>query len=119
MVRYFDLKIFALLYLFWHCFDASAGTFEVTTAEEFQAALTTAGDSGAENKIVLEGELFTGNFRFTAESAGSLEIIRGSNKTPTLGAENKAYGLFIDLRKANYSVRISCLLYTSPSPRDS
>jgi len=62
------LLLFTSLTLFGA--KALAVTFNVSNADEFQAALTTAGSNGGDDEIVLTPGTYGGNFKYTAgESA--------------------------------------------------
>ena len=49
-------------------------TFQVSDAEEFQAALTAAAGNGSDNEIILSSGTYFGNFTYRAESSASIEI---------------------------------------------
>ena len=69
---YYKAMLLGLFLMFVQ--GASAVVFEVTTAEELQAALTTAASNGGEDKILLASEVFRGNFYYFAEESSDLDI---------------------------------------------
>jgi hypothetical protein len=88
---------------------AAAVVFEVTTAEEFQAALATAAINEAENEIILKEGTYKGNFKYVAEHSSQL-IIRGQGaKLTILDGESRAFVLFLSLGSYTPSVTISGL----------
>jgi hypothetical protein len=56
-------------------FSASAVTFEVTTAEEFQAALSAAASNGGDDEIIVAVPRLSGKFVFRTEQSNKLAII--------------------------------------------
>ena len=59
--------------------NASAVTFNVSNADEFQAALTTAGSNGGDDEIVLTPGTYGGNFKYTAGESAALTIRAGGD----------------------------------------
>lgn len=55
--------------------NASAVTFNVSNADEFQAALTTAGSNGGDDEIVLGAGRYEGNFTYRAFETFDLSIV--------------------------------------------
>jgi len=107
--------IVSLCLTFVFSFSASAVTFEVTTADEFQAALATAGGNGAENEIVLSEGVFKGNFKYVAEHGSGLTIRgKGSRKT-ILDGESRAFVLFFSLSAHAPRIEVSALGITQGS----
>jgi hypothetical protein len=90
----FKALAFSLFLLFTQ--DTSAIVFEVTTPEEFQAALTAAASNGGSDEILLDASEFIGNFYYLAEEAFDL-VIRPKDATgeAILNANGKSFGLFI------------------------
>jgi hypothetical protein len=86
---------------------AQAGVFNVTTAEELQAALVVAGSNSSENRIVLAKGTYDGNFKYIAEHSFSLEIVGQSAKDTLLDGGNRAYALFLSLGDFNPEITIS------------
>jgi len=98
-------------------FSATAVTFEVTTAEEFQAALATAASNGATNEIVLSEGVFKGNFKYVAEHDSGLTIRgKGSDRT-ILDGESRAFVLFFSLSAFAPRIEVSALSITKGSAR--
>jgi len=76
---------------------ASAVTFNVSNADEFQAALTTAGSNGGDDEIVLSTGTYGGNFKYTAGENAALNIRAGGDgeERAVLDGELRAYVLKI------------------------
>ena len=76
---------------------ASAVTFNVSDAAEFQAALTTAGSNGGDDEIVLAPGTYGGNFKYTAGESAALNIRAGGDgeERAVLDGELRAYVLKI------------------------
>ena len=77
--------------------NASAVTFNVSNADEFQAALTTAGSNGGDDEIVLTPGTYGGNFKYTAGESAALTIRAGGDgeERAVLDGEFRAYVLKI------------------------
>ena len=77
--------------------NASAVTFNVSNADEFQAALTTAGSNGGDDEIVLTPGTYGGNFKYTAGESAALYIRAGGDgeERAVLDGELRAYVLKI------------------------
>ena len=77
--------------------NASAVTFNVSNADEFQAALTTAGSNGGDDEIVLTPGTYGGNFKYTAGESAALSIRAGGDgeERAVLDGELRAYVLKI------------------------
>ena len=77
--------------------SASAVTFNVSNADEFQAALTTAGSNGGDDEIVLTPGTYGGNFKYTAGESAALTIRAGGDgeERAVLDGELRAYVLKI------------------------
>ena len=77
--------------------NASAVTFNVSNADEFQAALTTAGSNGGDDEIVLTPGTYGGNFKYTAGESAALTIRAGGEgeERAVLDGELRAYVLKI------------------------
>lgn len=78
--------------------NARGVVFNVTTAEEFQAALSTASQNSSDNEINLSGGVYAGNFRYKGSGGGNLTIKgSGHSDNPSIiDGLNSAYGLLID-----------------------
>ncbi len=76
---------------------ASAVTFNVSDAAEFQAALTTAGSNGGDDEVVLAPGTYGGNFKYTAGESAALNIRAGGDgeERAVLDGELRAYVLKI------------------------
>jgi len=78
--------------------NARGVVFNVTTAEEFQAALATASQNSSDDEINLSGGVYAGNFRYKGSGGGNLTI-KGSQRSDypsIIDGLNSAYGLLID-----------------------
>ena len=77
--------------------NASAVTFNVSNADEFQAALTTAGSNGGDDEIVLAPGTYSGNFKYTAGESAALNVRAGGDgeERAVLDGEFRAYVLKI------------------------
>ena len=74
-----------------------AVTFEVTTAEEFQAALTVAGSNGGDDEILLAAGVYEGNFKYFSQENFSLVIASINDEEPvTIDARSSTYGLYLN-----------------------
>ena len=72
-------------------------TFEVTTAEEFQAALTVAGSNGGDDEILLAAGVYEGNFKYFSQENFSLVIASINDEEPvTIDARSSTYGLYLN-----------------------
>jgi len=89
------LLLFTSLTLFGA--KALAVTFNVSNADEFQAALTTAGSNGGDDEIVLTPGTYGGNFKYTAGESAALNIRAGGagEERAVLDGELRAYVLKI------------------------
>ena len=90
-------KALALCLLLLFAQGAAAVVFEVTTAEEFQAALATASINEAENEILLGEGIYNGNFKYVAEHSSQLMIRGQGAKLTILDGESRAFVLFLSL----------------------
>jgi len=78
--------------------NARGVVFNVTTAEEFQAALATASQNSSDDEINLSGGVYADNFRYKGSGGGNLTI-KGSGRSDypsIIDGLNSAYGLLID-----------------------
>jgi hypothetical protein len=76
---------------------AKAVVFEVTTAEEFQAALAVAATEGASSEIILGPGVYEGNFKYLATADASIKI--SSNQDlgiPVILARSGSFGMLFD-----------------------
>ena len=91
-------------------FSATAVTFEVTTAEEFQAALSAAASNGGDDEILLASGSYEGNFKYSAAESYDLSISSNSNSgSVVLDAKDRSIGLLIDGRDHSFDLVISDL----------
>jgi len=77
---------------------AKAVVFEVTTAEEFQAALSAAANNGGDDEIILSSGNYLGNFKFVPNENHSLKISGSGSDLTVLDGENQAYVLFMSFK---------------------
>ena len=84
-------KALALCLLLLFAQGAAAVVFEVTTAEELQAALATAASNGGDDTIYLSGSTLVGNFRFKNEEPYRLSITGVSAQQSVLNGNNEAF----------------------------
>ena len=104
---YYKALTLCLLLLFAQ--GAAAIVFEVTTAEELQAALATASINEAENEILLGEGIYNGNFKYVAEHSSQLMIRGQGAKLTILDGESRAFVLFLSLGSYTPSITISGL----------
>jgi hypothetical protein len=75
---------------------AWAVVFNVTTAEEFQAALTTAASNGGNDQILLAPGIFIGNFYYFAQEDFDLKIASADpGQRSVIDANNENFGLYL------------------------
>lgn len=91
--------VFCTLFLFAQ--GASAVVFEVTTAEEFQAALTTAASNGGDDEIILPEAKLLGPFRFVNREQFNLRIIGQGQRRTVLSGGQQSFVLEINLNGFN------------------
>jgi hypothetical protein len=76
---------------------AKAVVFEVTTAEEFQAALTVASDNGGDDQILIAEGVYNGPFRYVSEENHRLRLIGSGPSKTILDGEEQQFLLDINL----------------------
>ena len=85
------------------CFS-HAVTFEVSTADEFQAALTTASNNGSDNTILLAPGLYVGNFAYVYNTPNKLVIESASTtakpEETVIDGNDFAYSIFLNAKTA-------------------
>jgi len=90
---------FSILASFSH-----AVTFEVSTADEFQAALTTASNNGSDNTILLAPGLYLGNFAYIYNTPNKLVIESASTtakpEETVIDGNDFAYSIFLNAKTA-------------------
>jgi hypothetical protein len=75
---------------------AEAVVFEVTTAEEFQAALATAASNGGDDEILLATDYLVGNFYYFAEEPFNISVrTKDGFDQVVLDADRKGFGVYI------------------------
>jgi hypothetical protein len=87
-----------------HAFD-----FSVSTASEFQSALTTAASNGGDDVITLAPGVYPGNFKYLASEAYALTIQGDPNakrEDVILDGERRAFVLRVDAREYDMSLTI-------------
>ena len=90
---------------------SGAVVFEVTNAEEFQAALTAAASNGGEDQIVMNAPSFEGNFYYFAEEEFDLSIRpKDSVRTVTLDAQDKGFGLYFRGNNLKFNISLERLI---------
>ena len=81
-----------------------AVTFEVSTADEFQAALTTASNNGSDNTILLAPGLYVGNFAYIYNTPNKLVIESASTtakpEETVIDGNDFAYSIFLNAKTA-------------------
>ena len=88
---------------------ANAAVFTVTTAEEFQAALSTAAGNGAEDEILLGEGLYLGNFKYIAQDSTGLKISGAGRERTVLDGDQRAFVIFLSLGEQTPTVELSAL----------
>jgi hypothetical protein len=76
---------------------AAAVVFEVTTAEEFQAALATAASNGGDDEIILPAAMLLGPFRYVNREQFDLRIIGRGQRSTVLSGDKQSFVLEINL----------------------
>ena len=95
---------------------ARATVFEVTTAEELQAALTAAAGNDSDNEIILSSGTYFGNFTYRAASAASIGISGDPSvgrDSVVLDGEGRAFTLRILASAFELEVKIENLTITN------
>ena len=95
--------------------SAHSVTFQVSTSDEFQAALTTAASNGGDDEIVLAAGTYPGNFKFISEESAAL-VIRAadglSEGEVVLDGEYRAFVFRFDARDFESNLTINGLTLT-------
>ena len=91
---------------------SSAVIFQVTTSEEFQAALAAASENGADDEIILAAGPYLGGFKFLAKENYALtlsgaELDVNGRPTTLLDAQSGSFALLIDGDGFNSAISIS------------
>ena len=90
------LRLFVFVCFWFLTWPAQAVVFEVTTAEEFQAALGLASSNGGEDEILLAPGTYVGNFKFTLKEAFAIRIASKDPSQPAvIDAGGKNFGLWL------------------------
>jgi hypothetical protein len=76
-------------------FSATAVTFEVTTAEEFQAALVTAARNEGNDEILLAKGIYRGSFKYLANDDSALLIKAIAQEEVVIDASGGGFGLML------------------------
>ena len=92
-----------------------AVTFEVTTAEEFQAALATAASNGGDDEIRLAEGVYKGNFKFVPEESFALTITGTVPGRTILDGGDKAYVFFLSAKNFAPKLNLNGLYIRSRS----
>lgn len=92
------LRLFFLSSFVCCSLTAKAVVFEVTTAEEFQAALSAAANNGGDDEIILSSGNYLGNFKFVPNENHSLKVSGSGSDLTVLDGENQAYVLFMSFK---------------------
>jgi hypothetical protein len=93
-------------------FHSHAFDFSVSTASEFQSALTTAASNGGDDVITLAPGVYPGNFKYLANEAYALTIQGDPNakrEDVILDGERRAFVLRVDAREYDMSLTIQNL----------
>jgi hypothetical protein len=94
---------------------AFAVTFEVSSSEEFQAALSAAASNGGDDVIILKAGSYPGNFKYIAQEAFNLQVVSETGvgrDAVILDGELRAYVFRLDARAFNFDVVIKNLTVT-------
>ena len=92
-----------------------AVTFEVSSSDEFQAALSAAANNGGDDVIILKAGSYPGNFKYIAQEAFNLEVeseAGAGRDAVILDGELRAYVFRVDARDFNFDVVIKNLTVT-------
>ena len=81
-----------------------AVTFEVSTADEFQAALATAASNGADDEIRLGEGVYLGNFKFIPEESNSLKITGAGKEKTIIDGGDRAFAFFLSAKSQKPSL---------------
>lgn len=91
--------------------------FNVSSADEFQAALTTAAGNGADDVILLAPGIYDGNFKFVAEDSSGLAIVGAGPEQTFLDGGERAFVIFLSLKDHIADIEISSLTIRASGAR--
>lgn len=95
-LTFYRASILSLFFMFAQL--ASAAVFEVSTAEELQAALATAASNGGDDEILLREGTYFGNFKYVPEESFALKVTGVGRGKTTLDGNGKAYVFFLSAK---------------------
>lgn len=103
------LRLAGLICLLSFSAVSGAVVFEVTNAEEFQAALSAASNNGGDDEILLREGTYFGNFKYVPEESFALKVTGVGRGKSILDGNGKAYVFFLSAKTFTPTILFSDL----------
>ena len=109
------LRFMCLCSLVFFSVAGRAVVFDVTTAEEFQAALSAASNNGGDDEIRMREGTYVGNFKYVPEESSALSIVGAGVGKTILSGGGKAYVFFLSAKTFSPSLVFSQMEFRNTS----